>query len=320
MNILPLPFTLYNGWIEKMYIFTDIVSRFTCQMCGTCCSNPWQVTVDKASYSRNEALFTAYGRKAEFEQAFITLEGRGGYGEYAYIAKQARGGCWFLHTDNLCRLHKEAGHSHLDAVCRTFPRYPMNTARGIEITLSFSCPTVLKLADRDEALRLIRADFPPLDLVDNNYAAEIYPQQQPERQPLRYYFELESHFIDLLQCRAMPLGERLAFLAETVQAVDSLAGAQDIARGVTALFNRNYDWLDELAAAGEPARLEAGSRLLENYFVSLLFKKPFYIFGFAKTLQLLNHIWQQLMGADDLGREIMRLELQYGHDRQALWR
>ena len=318
--MLLLPFDFYDGWVGKMYIYTDIVSQFSCQMCGTCCSKPWQVTVDKASYCRNEALFTARGRTAEFEQAFIALEERGGYGEYAYIAKQDGGGCWFLHADNLCRLHKEAGHSHLDAVCRTFPRYPVNTARGIEITLSFSCPAVLKLADRDEALQLVRSEYQPLDLVANNYAAEIYPQQQPELQPLRYYFELESHFIDLLQCRALPFSERLALLTDTVQAVSRLAGDQALSRQLTALFNRNYDWLEELSIARGPARLEAGSGLLENFFVSLLFKKPFYIFGFSKTLLLLNRVWQQLMGADDLGREIMRLEFQYGHDRQALWR
>ncbi|QDR82205.1 flagellin lysine-N-methylase [Sporomusa termitida] len=303
-----------------MYIYTDIVGQFACQMCGTCCRNQWQVTVDKASYRRNEALFAAGGRTAEFAQAFIVLAGRSGYGEHAYIAKQAGGGCWFLGAGNLCRLHEEAGHSHLDAVCRTFPRYPVSTARGLEITLSFSCPAVLKLADREEGLRLIRAEEPPLELTADNYAAEIYPQQQPDRQPLRYYFELESHFIDLLQCRAMPFSERLAFLADTVQAVDRLAGSQDISRQLTALFNRNYDWLEELAAAREPARPEAGSGLLENFFVSLLFKKPFYIFGFSRTLLLLNRIWQRLLGADDLGREIMRLELQYGHDRQALLR
>jgi lysine-N-methylase len=289
-------------------------------MCGVCCRNHWQVTLDEPSYRRNEALFSASGREAEFAQAFIALNGQGGYGEYAYIAKQAGGGCWFLNESNMCLLHKEAGHSHLDAVCRTFPRYPMSTARGIEITLSFSCPAVLKLADRAEPLQIIRSEKQPLDLADNNYAAEIYPQQQPVQQPLHYYFELESHFIDLLQCRSMPLNERLAFLADTVKAVNSLTQDQTITRELTALFNRNYDWLDELAAGRVPAEPEAGSGLLENFFVSFLFKKPFYIYGFEKTLRLFDHMWQQLMRSNDITEEIMKLEFQYGHDRQALLR
>ncbi|HWR41770.1 flagellin lysine-N-methylase [Sporomusa sp.] len=301
-----------------MYI--DLCEQFSCQMCGTCCRNHWQVTMDEASYRRNEALFTASGRKNEFAQAFIALDGQGGYGEYAYIAKQAGGGCWFLDNSNMCLLHKEAGHSHLDAVCRTFPRYPMNTARGIEITLSFSCPAVLKLADRDEPLRIVRSETQPIDLVDNNYAAEIYPQQQPDMQPLRYYFELETHFIDLLQCRTMPLSERLAFLADTAKAVNGLSQDRTIARKLTALFNRNYDWLDALAVTRTPAEPEAGIGLLENFFVSLLFKKPFYIYGFEKTLRLFDHMWQHIMNADDIAKTIMKLEFQYGHDRQALLR
>ncbi|MDF2572120.1 MAG: hypothetical protein K0R55_3724 [Sporomusa sp.] len=303
-----------------MYIYTDIVEQFSCEMCGTCCQNHWQVTMDESSYRRNEALFTSSGRKDEFAQAFIALGGQGGFGEYAYIAKKDGGGCWFLDNKNMCLLHKEAGHSHLDAVCRTFPRYPMNTARGIELTLSFSCPAVLKLADRTEPLRIVRSENLPIDLVDNNYAAEIYPKQQPDMQPLHYYFELETHFIDLVQCRSMPLSERLAFLADTVKAVNGLAQEHTIARELTALFNRNYNWLDELAVTRTPSATMAGSGLIENFFVSLLFKKPFYIYGFEKTLRLLDHMWQCIMNADDTTKAISKLEFQYGHDRRALLR
>ncbi|SMC35317.1 flagellin lysine-N-methylase [Sporomusa malonica] len=304
-----------------MYIYTDIVGQFSCQMCGTCCRNHWQVTMDEASYRRNEALFTAGGRKAEFAQAFIAFDGQGGYGEYAYIAKQAGGGCWFLDESNSCLLHKEADHSHLDAVCQTFPRYPMSTARGIELTLSFSCPAVLKLADRTEPLAIIKSDRQPIDLVDNNYAAEVYPAQQSLRKPLHYYFELETHFIDILQCRTMPLSQRLAFLAETVKAVNSLVQDETIARELTALFNRNYDWLDELAVAAVAQPVSSfGTGLLENFFVSFVFKKPFYLYGFEKTLNLFDHMWEQIVNADDIAKAIMKLEFQYGHDRQSLWR
>lgn len=274
----------------------------------------------EASYRRNEVLFAASGRKAEFAQAFIPLNGQGGYGEFAYIAKQTGGGCWFLDSSNRCLLHKEAGHSHLDAVCQTFPRYPMSTARGIELTLSFSCPAVLKLADRDEPLAIIKADRQPVELADNSYAAEVYPAQQPARKPLHYYFELETHFIDILQCRNMPIGQRLAFLADTVKAVNGLAQDETMARALTALFNRNYDWLDGLAAAGAQAVASPGAGLLENYLVSFVFKKPFYLYGFTRTLELMENIWQQIVNTDDLVKTIIKLEFQYGHDRQALWR
>ncbi len=303
-----------------MFIYTDLVKQFTCQMCGQCCRNQWQVTLDPASYQRNEMLFSSTGRKAEFDQAFVRLNEQAGYGEYAYIAKQAGGGCWFLDNSNRCLLHKEAGHSHLDAVCQTFPRYPMSTSRGIELTLSFSCPAVLKLADRNEPLTIVKADQQPIDFVENNYAVEVYPGQQSPRKPLYYYFELETHFIDILQCRNMPFDDRLAFLGDTIKAVTALPQDETIGRELTTIFNRNYDWLEGLAAAHTPLLLGAGAGLLENFFVNFVFKKPFYVYGFAKTFDLLLYMWQQIVGADDSAKAIMKLEFQYGHDRQALWR
>ncbi|MBP2664037.1 MAG: hypothetical protein H6Q71_1985 [Firmicutes bacterium] len=227
--------------------------------------------MDETSYRRNEALFTSTGRKAEFDQAFIRLKEAAGYGEYAYIAKQDRGGCWFLDTNNRCRLHKEAGHSHLDAVCQTYPRYPMSTSRGIELTLSFSCPAVLKLADREEPLAIIKADQQPMAFPENNYAVEIYPQQQSPWEPLHYYFELETHFIDILQCRS-------------------------------------------LVVTGP------GDYLLENFLVSFIFRKPFYIYGFEKTSLLLERLWGQMRDTKTIAAAILQFEFQYGHDRQALWR
>lgn len=302
-----------------MFIYTDIVKQFSCQMCGTCCRNEWQVSLSEASYRRNEMLFNSTGRRTDFDQAFIKLNEQAGLGEYAYIAKQAGGSCWFLDHSNRCRLHKEAGHSHLDAVCQAFPRYPMSTARGIELTLSFSCPAVLALADRDAPLTIVKSEEQPIDFPDNNYTVEIYPGQQSSGKPLHYYFELETHFIDILQCRSMLFSERVAFLAETVKEVNGLSPDETIGRELTALFNRNYDCLERLAP-GTQSLPATGAGLLENFFVSFVFKKPFYLYGLEKTLKLLQHMWRQLTAADDLAQAIMKLEFQYGHDRQALWR
>ena len=303
-----------------MFIYTDIVEQFACEMCGTCCRNSWQVTLNETSYRRNEVLFSSTDRKAEFDQAFIRLNEAAGYGEYAYIAKQAGGGCWFLDECNCCRLHKEAGHSHLDDVCQTYPRYPMSTSRGVELTLSFSCPAVLKLADREAPLAIIKADQPPIAFPEDNYAVEVYPQQQPAWEPLHYYFELETHFIDILQCRSLKIGERLEFLAKTVNDVNSLPKDETLAKELTALFNRNYDWLEQLAIDKLPPVTGPGTYLLENFLVSFIFRKPFYIYGFEKTLLLLERMWQQMSNAQDIAVAIRQFEFQYGHDRHALWR
>jgi len=308
-------------WVAKqMYIYPEIYKDFSCRMCGTCCRNPWQVTMDRDSYLRNEALFADSGRQAEFAQAIIRLSESSGFGEYAYIAKQTGGSCWFLDQSNLCLLHKTAGHSHLDAVCRTFPRYPMSTARGIELALSFCCPAVVALADREQPLTIIRTEQSPAERVAEHYAVYVYPAQQQVNTPLYHYFEMETHFIDLMQCRAMAFNDRLDFLAATTQAVAALPQDQTFSHRLTALFSKNYDWLDELAAACPPPAFLDGDGLVENFLVNFVFKKPFYLYGFDKTLQLLNYLYRQVVNANDVADAIRQFEFQYGHEPQALLR
>lgn len=311
-----------------MFIYFDFVEQFACRMCGTCCRNDWQVTVDEDSYRRNAELFKQTGRSEEFSKAFISIRKTGSPGEYAYIAKRADGGCWFLDSANLCRLHKEAGHDHLDDVCKLFPRYPMSTARGIELTLSFSCPAVINLISRTEPLQLIRSERPPMALVPDNYVVEVYPHQQPYYSLLRYYFELEHHFIDIMQHRSMSVRERLNFLSETVKAMRSIQQGELFGLELNNLFRSNYEYLDSRPEFPRPAYCTP-EILVENFFVNFLFKKTCYIYGPEQTVNLLQKIWQKVEevrnnAADpdkDLARTraaVMDLEFQYSHNRSAL--
>lgn len=272
-----------------MYIYIDIAENFSCMACGKCCRNDWQVTVDEESYQRNAELFLRLGTQAEFQQAFVPLQGRKSLGEYAYITKKPDGSCWFLTANNLCKLQQQAGHSQLDNVCQTFPRYPMNTARGIELTLSFSCPAVLKRVSRSKPLTIIRSDCAPFDFSPNVYAVNVYPGQQPIFSPLRKYFELEQHFIDILQCRRITIIERFQLIETTIAAITALNHDDNFNRNLTSLFYYNYDLLD---ATLEPAQTDCYTPdiLLEHFLVNFVFKKPFYTYGLQRSLLLLEHI------------------------------
>jgi len=309
-----------------MFIYLDFVPAFTCACCGTCCRHDWLVTVDEAGYERNRAFFARTGRAGEFAAAFTRLAGKRAAGEYAAIAKRPGGGCWFLRADNLCQLHCEAGHEHLDGVCRLFPRYPLRTARGVEVTLSFSCPEVLRLADRTAPLAVVRAGEPPIHLEADGYTAEVFPGQQPLYSVLRYYFELEHHFIDIMQCRGLTVAGRLDFLAATAAALASLPSSPSIGRDVDNLIRKNFDRLDAAAAAGT-MDLDRADILLEHFFVNLIFKKVFYLHGLTGATRLLQALWRRLAAAgaggeaDRLERvksAVMAAELEYCHNRAAL--
>ncbi len=309
-----------------MYIYLDIVPEFSCACCGTCCRNDWLVTVDEAGYDRNRAFFARTGRAGEFAAAFAPLTGKRAAGEFAVINKRPGGGCWFLRDDNLCLLHREAGHGHLDGVCRLFPRYPMRTARGVEATLSFSCPEVLRLAEKTEPLNVVRAGEPPIELEADGYTAEVFPGQQPLHSVLGYYFELEHHFIDIMQCRGLTVTWRLEFLAATAAALASLPSSPAVGREVDRLIRGNYDRLDAAEAAGM-AEIGQAEILVEHFFVNLIFKKVFYLHGLPGATRLLQTLWRRLAAAGaggDAGRlervkaAVMAAELEYCHNRAAL--
>ena len=310
-----------------MYIYIDLCEAFNCEMCGACCRNDWQVTLDEASYHRNAALFNTTGKNAEFQKAFVPIVGTGGLGEYAYIAKQANGGCWFLEDTNLCRLHAELGHDHLDNVCQIFPRYPMDTARGVELTLSFSCPAVLSMVSRrTEPLKVIRSERQPMPMKLDDYVVQVYPKQQPVYNPLRYYFELEHHFIDIVQCRSISLEERLQFLEDTVSIISNLRADDTLGQELNRIFQGNYELLDSKGAQ-EQLECKTADILLEHFFVNFIFKKPFYIYGLQRMRRLLQTIWQQVerarscvedpvMDMECTRADIMKLEFQYSHNRR----
>ncbi|MDT8901250.1 flagellin lysine-N-methylase [Anaeroselena agilis] len=308
-----------------MYIYLDIVPHFTCACCGRCCRNDWLVTVDEAGYERNRAFFAQSGRAGEFAAAFRPLAGRRAAGEFAAINKRADGGCWFLRKDNLCLLHREAGHEHLDEVCRLFPRYPIRTARGVEVTLSFSCPEVVRLAARTEPLEVVRAEEPPTNIEADSFTAEVFPRQQPQDSVLGFYFELERHFIDIMQCRGLTVAQRLDFLAATAAALDSLPRSPDTGRAVDRLIRGNYDRLDEAEGSG-CAGPGPSAILLEHFFVNLIFKKVFYLHGLAGATRLLGALGRRLAAAartDNLERvkaAVMAAEFEYCHNRVALQR
>lgn len=313
-----------------MYIYLDILPRFKCAMCGACCRREWLVTVDEAGYRRNGELFSRLGRDEEYRTAFLPLGDFAAAGEYAAIAKRPAGGCWFLKDNNLCRLQLAAGHEHLDGVCRLFPRYPMNTSRGVEITLSFSCPEVLRLIERPEPLAVVRAEEPPTAVEADSFTAEVFPGQRPRYTPLFYYFELEHHFIDIVQSRGLPLAARLRLLAGTADALSRLPPDESSGRAIDRIVADNYARLDAAATGGPPDRPPA-EVLLEHFFVNLIFKKIFYLYGLERATLLLAEMWQRFAAArgraagpaDDLAitrAAVMALEFEYCHDRQALFR
>jgi Fe-S-cluster containining protein len=126
-------------------LLLDPEQRFTCQQCGRCCRR-WEIALTPGEVK-------AY-RQAKVERYFREREGSPEGSEsdpfdplpggYATIRKRADGACGFLSPDNRCRIHEELGGERKPLTCRLFP-VRFHPAEGAPVlTVSFSCPTIVK--------------------------------------------------------------------------------------------------------------------------------------------------------------------------------
>ena len=306
-----------------LFVYLDIVKEFSCRQCGRCCRNDWLVTVDEAGYQRNHELFAAMGLEPEFRQAFYRLGKDADYGEFAGVAKKSVGGCWFLTEDNLCRLQRLAGHAHLDTVCQWFPRYPMDTERGVELSLSFSCPAALQLALREEPLQVLRSEQSPLAMTPPDFVTYVYPGQKPDTQAMHYYFAIEGHLIDILQSRRISLQNRLGIVSRSLECLAGLAESETMAEQLRRLFRQNYERIDA-GPTVDAAENQPVGWLMENWFVNFFFRKHLYSQGAAAALEQVWTMKERLQAAlkekNDLCPEggavfeaIVQLEMEYNH-------
>ena len=306
-----------------LFVYLDIVQEFSCRQCGRCCRNDWLVTVDEAGYRRNRDLFAAMGMEPEFRQAFYPLGKEADYGEFAGIAKKAAGGCWFLTGDNLCRLQRLAGHAHLDAVCQWFPRYPMDTERGVEFSLSFSCPAALQLALREEPLQVLRSGQSPLAMTPPDFVTYVYPGQKPNTQAMHYYFAIEGHLIDVLQSRRISLQNRLGIVFRSLECLAGFEESETMAEQIHRLFRQNYERIDA-GPTVDAAENQPVGWLVENWFVNFFFRKHLYNQGAAATLEQVRAMQERLRAAQKeendhrpeegaVFESIVQLEMEYNH-------
>jgi Fe-S-cluster containining protein len=105
-------------------------ARFSCQSCGRCCQG-WSVPVDAATVDRLR-------RHDWGAEPFERAPGAG----KPYRTRLVDGRCFFLDSENRCRIHKELAYEAKPPVCRSFPLTVLEVGGQRYARLSFWCPTV----------------------------------------------------------------------------------------------------------------------------------------------------------------------------------
>ncbi|WP_338863479.1 flagellin lysine-N-methylase [Myxococcus stipitatus] len=187
------------------------LTRFQCltERCEDTCCAGLVVPVSQARWRILQDA-VAGGPDASRVQSFVLPDpGSGAGAEAAYIAKREDGHCTFLDERKLCSLHQKYGEAVLPDACAMFPRVPTRRAERLEVTGSFGCPEVVRLALlAEDALEQVPVDASLAGRPEQ--ARELGAEDAWSRNADR----VRSVALHLLERREYPFASRLFMLGE----------------------------------------------------------------------------------------------------------
>jgi hypothetical protein len=130
-------------------------AAYRCRHSGACCTSNWPIHIE-AGPAVVVRTAMADGRLALPTSARTVVEplrdaGNLPPGAVATLATTPSGACAFYdRTARRCAVHRELGHHALPSACRHFPRRCLIERGAVFVSLSHYCPTVARMALRDE--------------------------------------------------------------------------------------------------------------------------------------------------------------------------
>lgn len=123
----------------KLQIINPIEQNFSCNNCGFCCTTQWKI---KVAPERVEGIKSTSQFQRLEKEGFIPLPIIDGEMQ---VGRRDNGACVF-HSGGRggCAIHREKGSTAKPIVCQIFPYSLINSPEGYYLSLSFSCPSVVK--------------------------------------------------------------------------------------------------------------------------------------------------------------------------------
>lgn len=175
------------------------------QCIDNCCSNDWNIDIDKKTYKKYKKLKGEWGRKINNN---ISRNRRSAnYLKYGKINLNNRK-CSLLSEDGLCTIHGELGEYYLCNTCKVYPRQIRKYGEIYERNLSISCPEVARYIIKskenfsfnleDEKLSDLDKDY----IVNNKYNEKLY----------NILWDTRSLAMEIIQFKEIEIWKRISFL------------------------------------------------------------------------------------------------------------
>lgn len=197
---------------NQMILFPGYMKQFSCigPACEDSCCKGWNVTIDKETYKKYRKINDNKWQQ-QFENSIKRNKDSSGGNDFGYIQLKEDASCPMLDQEGLCSIHKDFGHELLSYTCQVYPRNYNQYNDIIEESLTLSCPEAARLAllnqekvefDLDERVLPYRA----------NIGKQVLTSTMGRKDHRKYFFDIRSLVIDLLQERSFSISERLIII------------------------------------------------------------------------------------------------------------
>lgn len=210
-------------------LIPQYIKKFNCigsECEDTCCKN-WAITVDKTSYQRYKRL-----KKDEFSTLLnknIKLNRqKKESNSHAIIKLQEDGYCPFLTEDKLCGVYGNLSYDYMPATCKLYPRVINRIDDEAEMSLMLSCPEAARKALLSN--EIMEFEYVEFELEDHfRYTARfLYTKgSNLKAEEQKYFWEIRSNAIDILQNRRFTIVKRLMLLGMMYKRIQSCIDIKD---------------------------------------------------------------------------------------------
>lgn len=205
---------------RKLTLELPHIQNWSCHTCGGCCKQHGiYVTTEEKRRIEQQNWTEADGVPAG--QPLFVQMGGGLTAPWHRLAHRADGSCVFLDERGLCRIHGKFGEPAKPLACRIYPYAFHPTARGLTLSLRFSCPSVaanlgIPVEDQRQELERLAKLVVPKDL------SEVPPPRLTASRPLDWpeVLAIVDAFDALLAQESLPIAVKLIQALEVVKQLE----------------------------------------------------------------------------------------------------
>lgn len=195
--------------------------------CEDNCCIGWDVEIDKQTCQKYQKVKDKELSQLLRNSIFENPDSYDNNVDFAIVELAKNNRCPFLNVNHLCKIQAKLGHDYLSNVCAAYPRY-VNEINGIaEYSLNVSCPEAarLVLTNQQGLAFLIEKQNTSSKTIIN---LKVNTTEHRGNSMVKYFVELRSFTISLLQNRNHLLWERIIMLGYFYKELQQSVHGRDV--------------------------------------------------------------------------------------------